>query len=225
MQLVLLFLSVLMFHSRFINKGVRRFSFSLKKKDAGFGLLEYKITSSALQSKEWRKQSNWYIDGKHNECEIYQRKLVEKITNTACVKTNARLNIFTNELSEVAFPMKQTTGFEWSENFDGVIQNKNQTYYVNLKMICEKGGAQTRSLREVYHFIHSQLGYLRMQKMANHNTYFVNILDGDMSYKYIDKFYYLLENSLNKKKQKFVFVGDMAEFNNWWKNLHRASYD
>ena len=33
--------------------------------------------------------------------------------------------------------------------------------YINFKMICDRGGSQTRSLREVYHFITTQLNYLK----------------------------------------------------------------
>ena len=35
-----------------------------------------------------------------------------------------------------------------------------KTLLVNYKMIVGKGGNQTRSLREVYHFIEQQLKYL-----------------------------------------------------------------
>lgn len=37
------------------------------------------IPSSSFQTKEWRKSQIWYQNGKHNECEIYQIILIEKI--------------------------------------------------------------------------------------------------------------------------------------------------
>lgn len=41
--------------------------------------------------------------------------------------------------------------YEFSENFDFVIENNNNIVLFNLKFICSQGGAQTRSLKEVYH--------------------------------------------------------------------------
>ena len=37
------------------------------------------IPGSEIQTKNWRKNQNWYKGGKHNECELYQRNLIEKI--------------------------------------------------------------------------------------------------------------------------------------------------
>ena len=46
---------------------------------------------------------------------------------------------------------------EWSENFDGKIINRSNIFYFNLKFVCDCGGSQTRTLREVYHFIKYQI--------------------------------------------------------------------
>ena len=37
------------------------------------------LISSEFQTKDWRKSQKWYIDGRRNECEIYQKKEIEKI--------------------------------------------------------------------------------------------------------------------------------------------------
>ena len=34
------------------------------------------ITISKEQTKIWRKAQSWYINGKKNECDIYQRKII-----------------------------------------------------------------------------------------------------------------------------------------------------
>ena len=86
-------------------------------------------------------------------------------------------------------------------------------------MICSSGGAQTRSLREVYHFIKYQLEYLLKQK-KNSNKYFINILDGNESYKRKHNFKYLT----NLPKYKFIcnriFIGDIKSFNKWYNKYY-----
>ena len=39
------------------------------------------IPASNYQTKSWRKSQKWYKNGKYNECEKYQIKLIEKISN------------------------------------------------------------------------------------------------------------------------------------------------
>lgn len=55
------------------------------------------------------------------------------------------------------------------------MKDTNKIYF-NLKFVCDSGGAQTRTLREVYHFIESQMRYLINSNTDN--VYFINILDG-----------------------------------------------
>ena len=203
------------------------------------------IISSEFQTKKWRKNEEWYINGKYNECEIYQRKLVEKITNCKCGKTDMRINRVSKEMTEKRYPMKEIDGFDWTENFDGIIKTFDEGFrrseanlkprfhsqsteshiYFNLKFICESGGSQTRSLREVYHFIENQLDYLLKEKENQkekeiiskiENTYFVNILDGDVCNKSMDKYMYLIEREQYNYIKDNVFVGDMHCFQKWW---------
>ena len=115
------------------------------------------IQSSRNQTKEWRKKQEWYNNGKSNECEKYQIKLLQKIIGQKLDKTNERINIETYVMSDKRNPMINADGFEWTENFDGKIKRNDKTIRFNLKMVCDNGGAQTRTLREVYHFIECQL--------------------------------------------------------------------
>lgn len=183
------------------------------------------IISSHDQNKEWRKTRKWYKDGKHNECEIYQRGLVESITKQQCLKSNMRINIISNIFENNLHPMKKEDGFEWSENFDGYISFQLKDIYFNLKMVCDAGGAQTRSLREVYHFIACQLKYLLSNKHDEINTtdisnvHFVNILDGNTCYTHKQKFIYLLNKPIYEQIKHKVFVGDMVQFQEWWIKL------
>lgn len=168
------------------------------------------IPPSFYQTKIWRKARKWYNNGKSNECEKYQTELIEKITGTILMKTYHRIYMKTYEIINIIHPMKQSDGYEYTENFDGLLIKNRNNYYFNLKFICDKGGAQTRSLREVYHFIKYQLLYLI--KFNTNNTYFINILDGDESYRNSDKFLYLLNEEEYKEVKKYVFIGSLYEF-------------
>lgn len=171
------------------------------------------ICSAEYQTKDWRKNQSWYLNGKKNECEIYQRDLVEKITKQTCHKTYDRINMEHMAIQKNVSPFKNKDGFEWTENFDGkqCTKNKNTIYY-NLKMVCDQGGAQTRTLREVYSFVKCQLKLIK--KYNPTNLYFINILDGDEANRKKENYSYLL--SKYKEYSKYVFVGDMKEFQDWF---------
>lgn len=170
---------------------------------------------SELQTKDWRKTQNWWKGGKSNECEIFQRNQIQQITNQICHKTNKRLNIRTMEFREHANPLTNSDGFDWTENFDGYQQLSDGTQlYYNLKMICDKGGAQTRSLREVYHFINAQIDFLRLHPELS--IIFINILDGDTSFYQKDKFGYLMNLNENHPLHKKIVIVDMVGFRDWY---------
>jgi len=174
---------------------------------------KYLIPSSYYQTKIWRKKQKWYKGGKHNECEKYQISLLEKITQQQWNKTNYRLNIITFNLVNKIFPLKNINGLEFTENFDGIIKTNN-FYYFNLKFICDSGGAQTRNLRDVYHFLYYQLEHLIKYKTTN--IYFLNILDGDTFYNNIDKLKFLVNKKRYNKIKKYLFIGDMFTFQKFW---------
>jgi hypothetical protein len=122
-------------------------------------------------------------------------------------------------MSSYRNPMTQLDGFDWTEDFDSVFKNSNKfdteiTYYVNLKMACDKGGAQTRSLREVSHFINAQYNILPTIQ----NTVFINILDGDASYTYSPLFGNI---KIRYNNVPGVFIGNMLEFQAWWSSIDR----
>lgn len=179
---------------------------------------QYQIIDSKYQNKEWRKSGTWYKTGKNNECELYQKNQIKNLIGIIPEKTHDRLNMDTNEINDCKNPNTKPNGFDITENFDGKIINGNNTIYFNYKMVCDSGGAQTRTLREVYHFIKCQIAYLIKIKQSgdhNHNNthyYFINILDGDTSYQSMDKFTYLLEKhkQVNENiENSYLFVGSM----------------
>ena len=162
---------------------------------------------SKNQTKTWRKTQNWYVNGKKNECEKYQIDQVNKHLSCILEKTTKRFNLYSNEFTDNMHPMENKDGFEWTENLDGYLNYINNNYYFNFKFVCDKGGAQTRSLREVYHFINCQIKYVMINK--DENICFINILDGDECYNRKEQFDYLkLKNIYDDK----IFIGDMIEF-------------
>ena len=175
-------------------------------------IIEDEITPSSNQSKKWRKTQDWYSGGKRTECENYQKSLITSITKTQCKKTYARIREDTNTLELCSQPYKDEFGFEYTENFDIVQKIRGKNLFYNLKMVCDRGGAQTRSLRIVYYFIKAQIKLLDQTK----EYIFINILDGDESSKNRDKFSYLLSKY---NAHDNIFCGDMAEFKEWFLKL------
>lgn len=179
------------------------------------------LISSQLQTKNWRKSQEWYKGGKRNECEIYQRNKFEKIIGQKVHKTNLRLNTENYKLEEKTNPLTGKNGFEYTEDFDGDVKKNDIRYLINFKMICDSGGAQTRSLREVYHFIKCQLEYLL--RNPDSNIKFVNIIEGDIGHKYTTKNHDekreaslldLLDKERYTSIKDKVFIGDLKTFSN-----------
>ncbi len=170
------------------------------------------LISSSLQTKQWRQSQDWYKTGKSNECELYQRDSLCKITGHRIIKTCMRINIEKNVIVSCARPLANDDGYEYTEDFDGTLVAKQKIYF-NLKFVCSAGGAQTRTLREVYHFIKAQLNLLLDKKS---DMVFINILDGDTSYAVRNKFEYLLRKDIYHNIRDYVFVGDMYEFHLYW---------
>jgi hypothetical protein len=172
------------------------------------------IVHSRLQTKEWRKLQIWYKDGKHNECEKHQKKIILETTNGNGTYTPLRLN-------KLSFGMKKLSAgrskYEWSENFDLFQTKKEKKLYYNLKFICDKGGFQKRTLSETYTFIRCQLEHLI--KFKKTDTYFINILDGDFAFENKEFFDYLRNKKVYKNIQKYMYIGDSFEFSNWFKKL------
>jgi len=167
------------------------------------------IPSSYYQTKIWRQNRKWYKNGKSNECEKYQISLIEKIIKQKINKTFDRINFETHEIKNIKQPLKDNDGFEWTENFDGKVLHENNIIYFNLKFVSENGGAQTRTLREVYHFINCQIKHII--KFNSHNVIFVNILDGNTSFQHQSKYHYLsTKQQINISKN--FFIGDLSTF-------------
>lgn len=154
------------------------------------------ITPSEYQTKIWRKNQEWYINGKKNECEKYQIRIMSNIFGEL-IHTHERVNLITGGIYCVKYPFKRKDAFEWTENFDRKTIHKGETVYFNFKFVSGSGGVQTRTLREVYHYIKKQQGHI-----------FVNILDGDESHK---KYKYFRSLMTIKK-----YVGDTYNFPTWY---------
>jgi hypothetical protein len=173
------------------------------------------IPSAKYQTKQWRKTRHWYITGKSNECEKYQNRIIEKITKLPLRKTFDRIYMRSMTIIDKKCPMRDIDGFEYTENFDGIQMINDSKVYYNLKFVCDAGGAQTRALREVYHFVRCQLEIL----VASTNIHFINILDGDTSHKAMSKYNYLINQPKYANIKSNLFIGDMTMFQSYWLSL------
>lgn len=146
-----------------------------------------------------------------SEHEKYARRMIEEGTGVPCSKTDTRINLETNQLKDIACPNKRADGFDYTEDFDGKQVIRGKTVYINLKCVVGKGGAQTRTLREVYWFVKGQLNVLLTQK----DQYFANILDGDESARCMRMFNNSLDNPKFQEVRKYVYVGDLKGYFDW----------
>ena len=199
----------IIFYTIIIQKYIRRF---LIKKNI-------LIPNSSFQTKQWRKNQVWYKNGKLNECEKYQKKIIKKICNIDIISTNERIDTEKYSIINIKNIFKNTNAFIYTEDFDGKFKLNNNLYYFNLKFVCDKGGSQNRTMREVYHFINYQIQYIenRLIKNLYNNTHFINILDGDQFFINSDKYYYLINKYPDISK--YIFIGDMNKFQSQYKKF------
>jgi hypothetical protein len=147
------------------------------------------------------------------EPEEFQRAKIKEGTGIPCDKTKMRINLRTYTLKDIAHPNKHDDGFDYSEDMDGIQTIGSKTVYINLKCIVGKGGAQTRSLREVYWLVEGQLRFLLNQPTGS--IYFANILDGDEAAATFPKFQYLLSLPEFASVKQKIYVGDLKSYFAW----------
>lgn len=176
------------------------------------------LIPSIYQTSIWRKNQIWYKNGYKNECEKYQKRVIENITNKQIKKTNERFNLLNHNLEIIKKPNNKNNYYEYSENMDGYQKIYENDIYYNLKMISSSGGFQYRSLQNTYFFIKCQLEYLKETRKKN--IKFVNILDGEYCYKNINKFNYLYNKKRYNNIRNNIYIGDSYNFEEWFnKNI------
>ena len=116
-------------------------------------------------------------------------------------------------------PLTHPDGFDWTEDFDGeqqLVDKDGATYKLlyNFKMVCEGGGSQTRTLREVHSFVEAQLQALLLGNHAN--VHFINVLDGAQSHARKVLFNHLLALPEYATVKEKVFIDDMCAFSVWF---------
>jgi hypothetical protein len=173
------------------------------------------ILDGALITKEKRQEVYGTVAGGSGSMgpEKYQRAKIAEGTGVICGKTNMRINYRTSTLRDIAQPNKLREGFDYTEDFDGLQMFGTTRVLLNFKSIVGAGGAQTRSLREVYHFVQAQLATLAAG--AAPDTLFANILDGDEAASVLDKFRYLLGLPEHAAHAAKIYVGDLKGYFPW----------
>ena len=175
------------------------------------------ILPGSEYTKDTRHELFGIVAGGAGSCkpEQFQRQKIMEGTSLSCSKTNMRINLRTNTLHSIAHPNIHENGFDYSEDFDGIQTIHEKTFYLNFKCIVGKGGAQTRSLREVYAFVKGQLHVL--QSSNQDDVYFANILDGDEAHYSMSKFIYLLSLPEFESVKNKIYVGDLKGYFEWFK--------
>lgn len=160
--------------------------------------MDTEYTPSEHQTKEWRKGQNWYTPGvRKNQCEIQQKKWIEKIIGKATGKTQDRIHKHTGLIVNKKIDIKWT----YTENFDIKTKIGDKTLYFNLKFVCEGGGAQARTFSLVYDFI-------KLQQGCDKSIFFINILDGNYSSKFV--------NEIKDLSRANIYIGDTYSFVDWF---------
>jgi len=163
-----------------------------------------------LMNKEKRHAMFGKGPSSSNKMEDYQRSIIKRGTGYDCVKTNMRINMRTIDFVNVPQPNKFKNGFDFTEDFDGYQNIDEKDIFLNFKNVVDQGGAQTRTMREVYHFIEGQLQILRI---VNKDILFANVMDGTCAPKYWDKYFYLADLYPDVKEN--VFIGNLKEYFEW----------
>ncbi len=136
--------------------------------------------------------------------------------NTKIDKTILRLHEKTYELKEMKHMVGDKDGLFWSETFDGKFTKNGVPFLINLKFICDKGGAQNRSSKEVNRFMDTQIEYIKKNK--DNKFIFLNILDGDGCSYWSEHFKNLYNCEESDYIKKYVYIGDMYTLSNNLKN-------
>jgi hypothetical protein len=144
------------------------------------------------------------------KAENFQRKAIEDGTGLECPKSgHMRINTETGEIAKNVHPYSgANASYDWTEDFDGLqtFGDKCRVFY-NFKSIVEGGGSQTRSLRCVYDFVKAQQNVRNVDK----NTFFVNILDGEVCAKNLHMF-------KRFENEDHIYVGDLYDYFEWLNN-------
>ena len=121
-----------------------------------------KILSGKDLTKDIREKMFGTVSGSNSmKPEKWQRAHIEKATGIECKTSKCRINLRTNKLEDIFHPNKLKNGFDYTENFDAIQTIKDAFIYINMKCVVGKGGAQTRSLREVYWFCKIACNFLQ----------------------------------------------------------------
>ena len=144
------------------------------------------------------------------KAENFQRKAIEDGTGFECPKSgHMRINSETGEIAKNVHPYSgANASYDWTEDFDGLqtFGDKCRVFY-NFKSIVEEGGSQTRSLKCVYDFVKAQQNVRNVDK----NTFFVNILDGEVCAKKLHMF-------KRFENDDHIYVGDLHDYFEWLNN-------
>ena len=185
-------------------------------------------------TKEWR-QNNISSNSKDNRVEKFQKRLINEdlgidlnkypLDSQGKKQNNVRINKRTLEFKNLYRITNREDFVDWTEDFDGISQFNNNTFYWNLKMIPDSGGAQNRSIRPVITMVEAFAKHIR--KHNNKDKYFICITDGEYYVKFSDvrdgnvrsQFEYAIDQ-VDKNLRKYFFIGPSHDLKTWWEVMN-----
>ena len=176
-------------------------------------------------TKEWR-QEHISKNSRDNKVEKFQKRVILDYPLDDKGKTlrNVRINKRTLEFKNLYKITDREDFVDWTEDFDGIYQLNGSTYYWNLKMIPDSGGAQNRSIRPVIDMVEAFAKHIKKNKSTD--KFFICITDGEYYLNFADErsgntrsqFEYAIDQ-VNGDLRKYFFIGPSHDLKDWWEAI------
>ena len=145
-------------------------------------------------TKEWR-QEHISKNSRDNKVEKFQKRVILEdlginlnhypLDDKGKTLRNVRINKRTLEFKNLYKITDREDFVDWTEDFDGIYQLNGSTYYWNLKMIPDSGGAQNRSIRPVIDMVEAFAKHIKKNKSTD--KFFICITDGEYYLNFADE--------------------------------------
>jgi hypothetical protein len=202
---------------KFTSNGLKNSQSNIHTMNVSEVIIPEGVIDGCLYTKDKRHELYGMVAGGSGSMkpEAFQRKKIEEGTGLLCNKTDMRINWRKNEMVVNRRPMCNDDGYDYTENFDGILDKEGKKIWINLKSVVGEGGSQTRALRDQsYHFVEAQLKHI----LSGGECFFANIFDGDEAAENMGKFRHLLKLPVYSSI-KNVYVGDLKGFFAWFHSI------
>jgi len=185
-------------------------------------------------TKEWR-QENISKNSRDNKVEKFQKRVILEdlginlnhypLDDKGKTLRNVRINKRTLEFKNLRKITDREDFVDWTEDFDGIYQFNGSTYYWNLKMIPDSGGAQNRSIRPVIDMVEAFAKHIKKNKSTD--KFFICITDGEYYLNFADErsgntrsqFEYAIDQ-VDRNLRRYFFIGPSHDLKDWWEVIN-----